>query len=258
VVGCLLGAALAEVEAAGWIKVFADIPNLDAGTPPERELYVGIPCPPGAMSLAAWRAKSSASPTSASNPPKRLPPRAHLVPSSLAVEAAVRTCSVRAGLVGHDVVVEYTADEARPRRAVPADAEQVASLWLRSRRASLAEIPPPVHTDDEVRRWFATVVSRQRETWVVEVRGAVAAVLVLLPGWIDQLYVDPDHTGCGLGTRLLEVAKALNPEGLDLWTFESNEGARRFYERHGFAAVAATDGDNEEGMPDVRYHWPDC
>ena len=29
----------------------------------------------------------------------------------------------------------------------------------------------------------------------------------------------------------------------------------RFYERHGFTAVAATNGDNEEGAPDVRYHW---
>jgi GNAT superfamily N-acetyltransferase len=153
--------------------------------------------------------------------------------------------------------MEHTVGEPRPRRAIPADAEQVASLWLRSRRASVPLIPPPVHTDDEVISWFATVVlQQQRETWVVEVRGAIAAVLVLMPGWIDQLYVDPDHTGCGLGTRLLELAKARNPEGLDLWTFESNVGARRFYERHGFVAVAASDGDNEEGEPDVRYQWP--
>jgi hypothetical protein len=31
--------------------------------------------------------------------------------------------------------------------------------------------------------------------------------------------------------------------------------ARRFYERHGFVAEATTDGDNEEGAPDVRYRW---
>ena len=37
-------------------------------------------------------------------------------------------------------------------------------------------------------------------------------------------------------------------------TFARNAGARRFYERHGFVAVAFGDGTgNEEGEPDVRY-----
>ena len=161
-----------------------------------------------------------------------------------------------ARLVGHDVVMEQTTDAPIPRRATPDDAEEVAVLVLRSRRASIPNMPPPVHTDDEVRSWFATVVLRQRETWVIEEGRSITAVLVLLPGWIDQLFVDPEHTGRRLGTRLVELAKELSPEGLDLWTFESNTGARRFYERHGFIAVDVTDGDNEEGAPDVRYHWP--
>jgi GNAT superfamily N-acetyltransferase len=72
---------------------------------------------------------------------------------------------------------------------------------------------------------------------------------------VEQLYVDPDYTGQGLGSRLLNLAKDQSPGGLDLWTFQTNIGARRFYERHGFAAVATTDGDNEERCPDVRYHW---
>lgn len=54
----------------------------------------------------------------------------------------------------------------------------------------------------------------------------------------------------------MDVAKREFPEGLDRWTFAANAGARRFYERHGFVAIAVTDGDNEEGAPDVRYHWP--
>jgi GNAT superfamily N-acetyltransferase len=86
--------------------------------------------------------------------------------------------------------------------------------------------------------------------------GEIVALLVLEPGWIDQLYVHPGHTGCGLGSRLLDVAKAVYPEGLDLWTFAANTGARRFYERHGFVAIESTEGHNEEGAPDVRYHWP--
>ena len=39
-----------------------------------------------------------------------------------------------------------------------------------------------------------------------------------------------------------------------LHTFTRNEGARRFYKRHGFVAVAFGEGSsNEEREPDVRY-----
>jgi GNAT superfamily N-acetyltransferase len=116
-------------------------------------------------------------------------------------------------------------------------------------------IPAPVHTDDEVRGWFAEVVLVERETWVAEVDGAILALLVLDGPWVDQLYVDPPATGQGLGSRLLARAKAERADGLDLWTFQASASARRFYERHGFDEVARTDGDNEEGAPDVRLRW---
>jgi GNAT superfamily N-acetyltransferase len=144
-----------------------------------------------------------------------------------------------------------------PRRAEPDDAAAAAAVWLRSRGASIPAIPAPVHNDEEIGSFFAEVVLPERETWVVDDdNGEVIAVLVLEPGWISQLYVDPRYTGRGLGARLLDVAKSAYPNGLDLWTFAANTRARRFYERHGFTAIASTDGDNEEGAPDVRYHWP--
>jgi GNAT superfamily N-acetyltransferase len=141
------------------------------------------------------------------------------------------------------------------RRAVQSDADEIAAIWLRSRRAAVPAIPPPVHTDDEVRIWIAEVVLPAEATWVIEHAGRAVAMLVLDAGLVDQLYVDPDYTGQGLGARLLNLAKDQSPGGLDLWTFQGNIGARGFYERHGFAAVAMTDGDNEERCPDVRYHW---
>jgi hypothetical protein len=46
------------------------------------------------------------------------------------------------------------------------------------------------------------------------------------------------------------------PHGLALYTFQVNGRARRFYERHGFAATWFGDGSaNEERQPDVRYEW---
>jgi putative acetyltransferase len=79
--------------------------------------------------------------------------------------------------------------------------------------------------------------------------------LALSPGWINQLHVDPDWHGQGIGTALLDAAKARFSD-LQLWTFQANAGARRFYERHGFIAVEYTDGaGNEEKLPDMRYRW---
>ncbi len=72
---------------------------------------------------------------------------------------------------------------------------------------------------------------------------------------IDQRYVAPDLQHQGLGTLLVELAQELSPGELSLWTFRSNARACRFYESLGFAVVDASDGDNEEGAPDLRYRW---
>jgi GNAT superfamily N-acetyltransferase len=142
---------------------------------------------------------------------------------------------------------------AQVRLARREEAAQLADLWLRSRRAAVPAIPPPVHGDEEVRAWFADVVLPTREVWVVEGQ-PVLALLVLDGHWVDQLYVDPSYTGRGFGSVLVELAKT-HRSYLELWTFQANHRARRFYERHGFEAVSETDGDNEEGAPDVHYRW---
>jgi ribosomal protein S18 acetylase RimI-like enzyme len=65
----------------------------------------------------------------------------------------------------------------------------------------------------------------------------------------------PGYQGQGVGSALLAVAQNASAT-LQLWTFQSNAGARRFYEGRGFIAVEQTDGSgNEEHEPDVRYRW---
>jgi GNAT superfamily N-acetyltransferase len=142
---------------------------------------------------------------------------------------------------------------------VAADAVAAAEVLIAARAAAAAAgtIPPAVHSDAEVRDWFASVVLPGREVWVAEkVDGGLAGLLVLEDDWVDQLYLAPECTGRGLGSQLLGRAKSLRPNGLQLWTFQSNTGAQRFYERHGFVAVERTDGGgNEERSPDIRYEW---
>ncbi len=135
------------------------------------------------------------------------------------------------------------------------EAAEIAEVWLRSRVASVPEIPPPVHTEEEVQAWFAEVVCPTNEVWVAGVCGTVFGLLVLEDAWIDQLYVDPDHVGRGVGGQLVAVAKRRRPAGLKLWTFQANVRARCFYERHDFVATGTTAGENEEGAPDIRYEW---
>ena len=83
----------------------------------------------------------------------------------------------------------------------------------------------------------------------------MVAFLALDGDEIDHLYVDPAHQRRGLGTALLADAKAQR-EHLELWVFQRNRNAIAFYEAHGFAIVASTDGaDNEEREPDHRMAW---
>lgn len=140
------------------------------------------------------------------------------------------------------------------RPAVPADAGAVATINLASRAG--ASMPPGVHTDDEVRGWLAGRLEHD-EVWVADLDGEVAAYARLTPTWLDDLYVAPAHARQGLGTALLDVAKAQRPRGFCLWVFEMNTPARDFYARHGLVELERTDGAaNEEKQPDVRMAWP--
>lgn len=132
-------------------------------------------------------------------------------------------------------------------------------MWTRSRQAAAARgsIPAPLHSAAEVTRSLAQRLASDAELWLAErSRGELLGMLVLAGEWLDQLYVDPARSGAGVGSQLLDCAKRERPQGLRLWTFESNVRARRFYERRGFVAVERTDGaGNEEHAPDVLYVW---
>ncbi len=150
-------------------------------------------------------------------------------------------------------MTDETSVEIRP--ATAADAAAIADVWLTSFKATYAF--PPSHPDDDVRRWVRDEVVPRRETWVaVDPDGVVCGFMVLHGNDLDQLYLRPDCTGRGIGSRLLELAKAQRPAGLGLFTFQANRRARAFYERHGFTVESLGDGAaNEERQPDVRYAW---
>jgi GNAT superfamily N-acetyltransferase len=114
---------------------------------------------------------------------------------------------------------------------------------------------PKLHSPEEDRAFVGDFIWRC-ETWVLLMDGRIAGLACIEGDRLDHLYVHPDFHGKGVGSALLERVKLQRPGGFDLWTFQANKGARRFYERHGLEAVERTDGHrNEEQLPDVRYAW---
>jgi GNAT superfamily N-acetyltransferase len=112
-----------------------------------------------------------------------------------------------------------------------------------------------LHTPEEDRWFFRERVFSTCEVWGAFDGAELIGVLAFSDGWIDQLYVLPTAWGGGVGTELLQVAQGAC-ESLQLWTFQRNAQARRFYEARGFALVEKTDGaGNEEKEPDARYLW---
>ncbi|MGH9016946.1 MAG: GNAT family N-acetyltransferase [Acidimicrobiales bacterium] len=138
------------------------------------------------------------------------------------------------------------------RTATLADAPAMAEVLVAARRAMT--YLPLIHTDDRAAPFLSGLVTTA-EVAVVERGALVIAFAVVDDRWLAHLYVHPRAQNQGVGTRLIGWAKQRSPGGLDLWVFARNAGARRLYAAHGWRDVLSTEGDNEEGQPDVKMRW---
>ena len=142
----------------------------------------------------------------------------------------------------------------RLRRAADGDAEAIAELFSASFR--LLTFLPMLHTIKGYRWFVASVMLKECVVVVVEDETGIVSFLARQGEEVRQLYTRPDRIGRGAGTQLIEAAKSSGVAALDLWCFQANTRARRFYEARGFRAIRFTDGaQNEERTPDVRYRW---
>jgi GNAT superfamily N-acetyltransferase len=112
-----------------------------------------------------------------------------------------------------------------------------------------------IHTPEEDRWFFRERLFTTCEMWGAFDSAVMTGIIAFRQDWIDQLYVLPGAQRCGVGSELLQVAQRAF-DRLQLWTFQRNVQARRFYEARGFALVRETDGArNEEKEPDALYLW---
>ena len=104
------------------------------------------------------------------------------------------------------------------------------------------------------RRFFEEHILPETQVHLALRDGALVGFGAFTPDSVVQLYVHVAHLGQGIGTRLLELAKANSGGKLWLYTFVTNQVAQRFYARHGFDVV-------ERGfepvmqLGDLRYEW---
>lgn len=138
------------------------------------------------------------------------------------------------------------------RPAGVADIEAVADLFARSRAAALPFLPVLHSRDDDI-AFFGQYVAKG-QMMLAEVNGRLAGFMAQTPGWIEQLYLEPEQRRLGIGRRLVEQAKT-GSDVLQLWCFLDNFAGRRFYEAQGFTEERRTAGDNEAGLPDVLFRW---
>lgn len=145
------------------------------------------------------------------------------------------------------------------RRAINSDANAIANVYLRSRK-ELVLFAPLIHTDESIYQWVHNELLPEEQVIVAEEMGIIVGMMSLTNnegiGRIRQLYIHPDAVGQGVGTLMIKKAKSILGSPIQLYTFQENTGARRFYERHGFQAIDFNDGSgNEENCPAVLYEW---
>ncbi|WP_300519682.1 GNAT family N-acetyltransferase [Aliiroseovarius sp.] len=139
-----------------------------------------------------------------------------------------------------------------PVPAAPEDAPAIARIlsdWI-----DATPWMPRVHTREEDQGFGRMLVTRGW-TQVVRAGGNAVGFLSRDGAEVHALYVARTARGRGVGKALLDQAKAAAPL-LQLYTFQANTAAQRFYLREGFVEISRTDGaGNDEHLPDIRYEW---
>jgi ribosomal protein S18 acetylase RimI-like enzyme len=116
---------------------------------------------------------------------------------------------------------------------------------------------PKLHTLEETERFMFGALFKENTVLMAETGAKPCGYLAInAEGFVPSFTLAEEFRGRGIGSVLLDAAKGLHPTGLSLWTFVANEGARRFYARHGFREVRRTDGSRNEGrLPDILFEW---
>ena len=137
-------------------------------------------------------------------------------------------------------------------RFEPRRLDELIRMWRASFEAGVGIADP--HPLSEQREAFLTRVLPEHDVRVACLADDLVGFVAASAESLSQLYVRVGYHRRGIGTQMLDWAKARSGGSLWLYTFARNLNARAFYERHGFVAIEHGFEPNWQ-LEDVKYRW---
>lgn len=134
----------------------------------------------------------------------------------------------------------------------PKYAEQTVSMWRDSKEQAIGQ--KETHSYENHVYFLNHILPEQFQIDLALIDEKVVGLIVYNDREISQLYIHINYQGIGIGYILLDKVKKQSSGRLSLYTFEVNENAQRFYEKHGFEIIDRGH-ENEENLPDIQYEW---
>ena len=136
-----------------------------------------------------------------------------------------------------------------------ADEDAAIELWRRTWQQHYPHLNFTERVDWWRERWRNELVPVAKIT-LAESNGTLAGFVTVDPKtkYLDQIAVAPEHWGSGIALALLDEAKRISPQGLDLLVNKDNARAIRFYEKHSFV-YAGEDKNPVSGIAVSRMAW---
>ena len=135
-----------------------------------------------------------------------------------------------------------------------ADEGAAIALWQRTWQLAYPQLDFAARADWWRERWRNELVPAAK-IMVAEHNGALAGfVTVDATGYLDQIVVAPEAWGSRVAVALIDAAKEIAPDGLELLVNQDNARAIRFYQKHGFAITGA-ETNPRSGAPLHRMRW---
>jgi len=133
-----------------------------------------------------------------------------------------------------------------------ADTDALVRMWRESFEHGVGIVDP--HPLEEQVAYFEREVLPANRVQVAKEGSLIVGFIAAGPEAVMQLHVRVGHHRRGLGTRLLNLAKAQSGGTLWLYTFARNTTACAFYESQGFEVIQRGFEPTWQ-LEDVKYAW---
>jgi len=136
-----------------------------------------------------------------------------------------------------------------------ANEDAAIELWRRTWQQHYPHLDFTKRRDWWRERWRNELVPVARIV-TAETDGTLVGFVTVDPKtmYLDQIVVAPEYWGSDIALTLLDEAKHISPQGLDLLVNKDNARAIRFYEKHGFV-YAGEDKNPVSGIAVNRMTW---